>query len=97
MAEKVSRNDPCPCGSGKKYKQCCIDKPPEKASARVGLPLFLTVLALGFGGVIGYSKGLVPGIVVGVGGLIIVGLVVLLRDPPPSSGGGDPGAINFGK
>ena len=23
---KVSRNDPCPCGSGKKYKKCCIDK-----------------------------------------------------------------------
>ncbi len=22
-AEKVGRNDPCPCGSGKKYKQCC--------------------------------------------------------------------------
>ena len=21
--EKVKRNDPCPCGSGKKYKQCC--------------------------------------------------------------------------
>ena len=21
---KVSRNDPCPCGSGKKYKKCCI-------------------------------------------------------------------------
>ena len=21
---KVGRNDPCPCGSGKKYKQCCI-------------------------------------------------------------------------
>jgi preprotein translocase subunit SecA len=21
--EKVGRNDPCPCGSGKKYKQCC--------------------------------------------------------------------------
>jgi tetratricopeptide (TPR) repeat protein len=20
---KLSRNDPCPCGSGKKYKQCC--------------------------------------------------------------------------
>lgn len=24
MSEKVGRNDPCPCGSGKKYKQCCI-------------------------------------------------------------------------
>ncbi len=23
IAEKVGRNDPCPCGSGKKYKQCC--------------------------------------------------------------------------
>jgi hypothetical protein len=31
---KVGRNDPCPCGSGKKYKKCCLDKdtqpvPPE--------------------------------------------------------------------
>lgn len=24
--EKIGRNDPCPCGSGKKYKKCCIDK-----------------------------------------------------------------------
>ncbi len=23
---KIGRNDPCPCGSGKKYKQCCMDK-----------------------------------------------------------------------
>jgi len=23
MARKVGRNDPCPCGSGKKYKKCC--------------------------------------------------------------------------
>lgn len=22
-AAKVGRNDPCPCGSGKKYKRCC--------------------------------------------------------------------------
>ena len=22
-SNKVGRNDPCPCGSGKKYKQCC--------------------------------------------------------------------------
>ena len=21
--KKVGRNDPCPCGSGKKYKKCC--------------------------------------------------------------------------
>lgn len=23
-APKVGRNDPCPCGSGKKYKHCCL-------------------------------------------------------------------------
>jgi uncharacterized protein YecA (UPF0149 family) len=23
VEEKVGRNDPCPCGSGKKYKKCC--------------------------------------------------------------------------
>ena len=22
---KVGRNDPCPCGSGLKYKNCCLD------------------------------------------------------------------------
>lgn len=26
MAEKIGRNDPCPCGSGLKFKKCCIDK-----------------------------------------------------------------------
>jgi preprotein translocase subunit SecA len=27
---KVARNDPCPCGSGKKYKQCCGKSGPKK-------------------------------------------------------------------
>ncbi|MEX2317362.1 MAG: SEC-C metal-binding domain-containing protein [Pirellulales bacterium] len=27
-AEKVGRNEPCPCGSGKKYKNCCLRKAP---------------------------------------------------------------------
>ena len=26
VAQKVGPNDPCPCGSGKKYKKCCRDK-----------------------------------------------------------------------
>ena len=29
--KKVGRNDPCPCGSGKKYKKCCL--PREEATA----------------------------------------------------------------
>lgn len=26
MPDKIGRNDPCPCGSGKKYKKCCLSK-----------------------------------------------------------------------
>jgi tetratricopeptide (TPR) repeat protein len=29
MATKTGRNDPCPCGSGKKFKQCCLRKEEE--------------------------------------------------------------------
>lgn len=28
---QVGRNDPCPCGSGKKYKKCCLDKDQESS------------------------------------------------------------------
>ncbi len=31
---KVGRNDPCPCGSGKKYKQCCMNKSQPQSSLR---------------------------------------------------------------
>ncbi|WP_457749521.1 preprotein translocase subunit SecA [Sulfurimonas sp.] len=30
IEKKVARNDPCPCGSGKKYKQCCGKSGPKK-------------------------------------------------------------------
>jgi hypothetical protein len=33
---KPGRNDPCPCGSGKKYKRCCIDKKPRERSVMIG-------------------------------------------------------------
>lgn len=30
--KKIGRNDPCPCGSGKKYKKCCLDKKVQETS-----------------------------------------------------------------
>lgn len=30
--KNLGRNDPCYCGSGKKYKQCCLEK--DEAAAR---------------------------------------------------------------
>ena len=32
MKKDAGRNDPCPCGSGKKYKNCHLDK--DQAAAR---------------------------------------------------------------
>ena len=34
MARKVQRNEPCPCGSGKKYKQCCMAKEKSLGAGR---------------------------------------------------------------
>ncbi|MEI7998863.1 MAG: SAM-dependent methyltransferase, partial [Candidatus Omnitrophota bacterium] len=28
---QIGRNEPCPCGSGKKYKQCCLNQPQDQA------------------------------------------------------------------
>jgi uncharacterized protein YecA (UPF0149 family) len=25
LVEKLGRNDPCPCGSGKRFKKCCLN------------------------------------------------------------------------
>jgi len=33
---KIGRNDTCPCGSGKKYKKCCINKKPRQQEIYVG-------------------------------------------------------------
>ena len=30
IQKKIARNEPCPCGSGKKYKQCCGKSGPKK-------------------------------------------------------------------
>ncbi len=33
VPQKIGRNDPCPCGSGRKYKKCCLQKNEEMVGA----------------------------------------------------------------
>lgn len=47
MIEKVGRNDPCPCGSGKKYKSCCFLKQQQKKSSLGGRKFTAKVLSAG--------------------------------------------------
>jgi hypothetical protein len=35
--KRISRNDPCPCGSGKKYKKCCYDR--DRGSSETEFPI----------------------------------------------------------
>ena len=32
VGKKIGRNDPCPCGSGKKYKKCCLERDRKEIS-----------------------------------------------------------------
>lgn len=94
--ESVPRNAPCPCGSGKKYKHCHLDKPVEVKSPRVIVPLIFAIVGVLVAVYLTMNNGLALGLSIGAGWLIVVGLFALLRDPPPPGKGGDPGAINFG-
>ncbi len=47
MTEKFARNDPCHCGSGKKYKNCCQDKDKNKLSMKLGIAGVVIALILG--------------------------------------------------
>jgi hypothetical protein len=33
--KKIGRNDPCPCGSGEKYKKCCLPKEESRKLPKV--------------------------------------------------------------
>lgn len=39
MSKKIGRNDPCPCGSGKKYKKCCGLNPSQGGMIQTPKPL----------------------------------------------------------
>src|SRR5688572_11596589 len=60
MAERVSRNDPCPCGSGVKYKKCHEGRDAAKPG-RTGTLTMVLLAVLIIGGatavVIGFARG----------------------------------------
>ncbi len=37
-ADKIGRNDPCPCGSGEKYKYCCLRRDRQRHPTRTRQP-----------------------------------------------------------
>lgn len=47
MASKLNRNDSCHCGSGKKYKNCCMDKDTSGFKSKAGLIGVILLVVLG--------------------------------------------------
>ena len=97
--EVVGRNDPCPCGSGKKYKRCCLGTEADPAARpRTTLPALVAALvALLVGAAVAMSRGGEDGAVVAVVLLMIAaGVYVFTNMPPPNKDSGSPGGINFG-
>lgn len=47
MADKPDRNDPCHCGSGRKYKNCCLDKENSTLTSKFGMGGLVIAIILG--------------------------------------------------
>ena len=53
----VGRNEPCPCGSGQKYKSCCIGKERSSSRGLIYLVIAIAVIAaIGLGAAINDRK-----------------------------------------
>jgi hypothetical protein len=46
-ARQASRNDPCHCGSGKKYKRCCEAKASQFTTGQIMLLALAAVVLVG--------------------------------------------------
>lgn len=53
---KIGRNDPCPCGSGKKYKRCCGTSTGEFLTSRQEPDYFMINRAIAYKGRIGRQR-----------------------------------------
>lgn len=92
------RNEPCPCGSGKKYKHCHLNKDTsQNVKWRKG-PLAIAILGFVTGCVLLFTEGMT------IGGPVIAAAIVLpigwatFTDPPPVKGNADnAAALKFGK
>ncbi len=105
---RAGRNDPCPCGSGKKYKHCCLeaDRRAEAEAVategpgtdwRLAAGLAAAVVALAAAALAVADRQVATAVLLG-GGLLAAIVLVLRRAPPPSGRSRDGHAgIHFGQ
>ncbi len=47
MSDTLGRNDPCHCGSGRKYKNCCREKDNSSITSKLGIGILVIAVVLG--------------------------------------------------
>ena len=100
---KLGRNDLCLCGSGKKYKNCCLLVEQEQVEEVAGVDTGLLAKVVAFSALVGVVSGLAledagDGVTIFFAVVLLVGGFVVLRKPPPSNpNSGDPSSLNFGR
>jgi hypothetical protein len=47
MSSSIGRNDSCHCGSGNKYKNCCLKKDNSSMKSNIGVGMLIIVVLLG--------------------------------------------------
>lgn len=47
MSDSPGRNDPCHCGSGRKYKNCCLERDNSTINSKFGIGALVIVVILG--------------------------------------------------
>jgi hypothetical protein len=92
----VNRNDPCPCGSGKKYKNCCLGTATSGFNRTARIAVIGAVVSVVIAAILYATVGKDAATLVAALGVLGAGAWWLFSDPPSSRGSGDPGSIGFG-
>ena len=101
---KIQRNAPCPCGSGKKYKHCCLASDLQKNGATVAeidnskkIPVIAVIAVLASVGAT-YAEDLAMGLTVAAASVIVGwGYLTFSNPPPPKEDAGNPAGLDFGR
>lgn len=100
----VPRNAPCPCGSGRKYKRCCMERDlaalPARRAPRWPKVAGFALLSIGIGIAVGVWRTPPDGVAAALAVLMVAGGWWSVKHAPRSSGrDGDPGGatIDFGR
>ena len=106
---KISRNALCPCGSGKKYKYCCLGKPVpgEEGSVEAQTEAtreqwkwvgYCAVSGLLVSIAAGFWRDAYTGLVVAAAWtLASVAFLIFRNPPPPNDNPGNPAGLDFGR